>query len=86
MNLKHYEKAANLAIRKLRETKLRNGHPFMINTSELPSNEFYLEHPDGSINLTTICWKTYEYKIIKALNDKEIDALRKKLKFPKVEI
>lgn len=43
------ERTGNAAVKKLRITKLRNGHPFMINSEDLPGYQCYLEYPDGSI-------------------------------------
>jgi len=45
------EKVGNEAVQKLRLRKLRDGHPFMINSKDLRSNQCYLEYPDGSIQL-----------------------------------
>lgn len=85
MNLKRSEKAANQAIKKLRETKLRNGLSFMINSNELPSAQCYFEYPDGSINIVTICRKIYDFQVLKELTVIEANSLRKKLKLPEIK-
>ena len=55
--LTRMEEKGTAAVRKLRIQKLLNGHPFMINSKELISNQGYLEYPDGTIKLVSITYK-----------------------------
>lgn len=50
----YIEKSGTDAVRALRILKLENGLPFMINDPELPSNQCYLEYPDGKIILVIL--------------------------------
>ena len=67
------------AVRMLRKTKHKLGHPFMINLNSLPRGQFYLEYPDGSITLSTINFENYQYHTIHQLNTAEITALKTSL-------
>ena len=80
MKRKQLEQSALLAIQLLRKNKLEKGHPFMINTDELPLGQCYLEYPDGSIKIVTIDRKIYDFKIISVLSVEENNSLRRKLK------
>ena len=71
-------KAGTNAVKRLRLKKLKSGHPFMINSSELPSGQCYLEYPDGKINLVTISADGREFILIKELSVLESNKLRKK--------
>lgn len=66
------------AVRKLRENKLKNGHPFMINSSSLPSNQAFLEYPNGSIAIVEIYKSGFDFVIVKQLNPTEINSVRLK--------
>ncbi|MES2773912.1 MAG: hypothetical protein V4722_06995 [Bacteroidota bacterium] len=76
--IQEIEKAGNEAIKRLRSSKLKNGHPFMINSNELPTNQCYLEYPDGSIALVTIIKPAMDFTVIHKLNKTEEAALRQK--------
>ena len=80
MKRKQLEQSALLAIQLLRKNKLEKGHPFMINTDELPLGQCYLEYPDGSIKIVTIDRKINDFKIISVLSVEENNSLRRKLK------
>jgi hypothetical protein len=80
MKLKQLEKSGILAVKLLRRTKLNLGHPFMINTNALPTDQCYLEYPNGSITLVTISRKNNDFKIIEKLTPQQCDSLRKKYK------
>ena len=67
------------AVQMLRKQKHKLGHPFMINLNSLPSGQFYLEYPDGSITLSTINFDNYEYETIQHLSYAEIKALKNSL-------
>lgn len=82
-DLKKIEKAGFLAVLELRRNKLSMGFPFMINTSDLPSTQFYLEYPDGYIKIAAIRDDKLDYKILTELTMEESDNLRKKYKLPK---
>lgn len=64
------------AVKKLREQKLRNGLPFMINVDELSSDQCYLEYPNGSIKLINIVPTSREINIIRELSPLEANNLR----------
>ncbi len=71
----------SIVVKKLRDQKLRDGLPFMINVNELSSNECYLEYPNGEIKLISIAPSSREFKIIKELNTSDANNLRKRLNF-----
>jgi hypothetical protein len=64
MKIKQLEKSAIQAVRILRESKLKNGLPFMINSENLPSDQCYLEYPNGSITLVSLSRKSSDFEII----------------------
>jgi hypothetical protein len=68
----------NEAVQKLRLQKLRSGHPFMINSKELESNQCYLEYPDGSIQLVFLKNAAKEFTVIRTLSPAEELSLRKR--------
>jgi hypothetical protein len=80
MKRKRLEKAARLAIQNLRRNKLKLGFPFMINTHLLPSDQCYMEYPDGTIKLVTIDRDNRDFKVISELSSEECNYLRRKFK------
>ena len=70
------EKKGNEAVQKLRLQKLRSGHPFMINSKDLESNQCYLEYPDGSIQLVFLKNAAREFTVIRTLSPSEEASLR----------
>jgi hypothetical protein len=80
MTIKIQEKSASNAIKNLRQSKLKNGLPFMINSDSLPSNQCYLEYPDGKIALVFLCRKISDFKTITNYSSEESDLIRKKFK------
>ena len=68
-------------VRQLRNQKLHNGQPFMINTKEVNPNECYLEYPDGSIKLVVIQENKKDFSVIRELTKSEAHHLRKRLNF-----
>jgi hypothetical protein len=70
--------ASTDAVRRLRLQKLKSGHPFMINSRDLPSGECYLEYPDGAIKLVAISDNGRNFILIRELSSAEIQKLRKK--------
>lgn len=76
------EKIGNEAVQELRLEKLRSGHPFMINSKELESNQCYLEYPDGRILLVFLKNAAREFTVIRTLSLAEAEVLREKYGFP----
>lgn len=77
-NFDAIEKVGTDAVKQLRIDKLTNGLPFMINSKELPSNECYIEYPDGHISLVTLSNSRRDFREIRSLSKMEAAALRKK--------
>jgi hypothetical protein len=77
-DLKYTGCAGTDAVKKLRVVKLRQGHPFMINSRELPDGQCYLEYPTGSIVLATLSKSSRDFIILRELSALEIVTLRKK--------
>ena len=80
MKIKQLEKSGKRAVRMLRRNKLNMGLPFMINSHTLPSGQCYLEYPNGSIFIVTICRKNSDFKVISELSSEEGRSIRKKYK------
>ena len=78
MKIKQLEKYGIEAIKNLRDTKFKNGQPFMINSNDLPSDQCYLEYPNGSIVLVKLCRKTSDFKVISNYSGEEQTTIRKK--------
>ena len=81
MELRTIGKKGTEAVKKLRLQKLINGHPFMINSNDLISNQCYLEYPDGSIKLVTIKKNARDFNIIRELSTTEANTLRIRYNF-----
>ncbi|MBV4360573.1 hypothetical protein [Pinibacter aurantiacus] len=73
------------AVKKLREQKLRNGLPFMINVEELSSNQCYLEYPNGSIKLITVMPSSRDIDVIRELSPVEANYLRSRFHFSSIK-
>lgn len=71
------EERARLAILELRQTKHKNGYPFMINSTTLPNNQCWLEYPNGHIHLVTLSKSRMDFDIIRILSIEESDSIRK---------
>jgi hypothetical protein len=80
--LQTIEEKGNDGVRKLRLQKLAKGHPFMINSRDLPENQCYLEYPNGDIKLVSLKKEGKEFVIIQLLSPAEAQALRKRYHFP----
>jgi hypothetical protein len=78
----HIEKSGTDAVRALRIRKLGKGLPFMINDSELPSNQCYLEYPDGKIILVKLVQHARDFTPLRVLTDCEIHQIRVKYDLP----
>lgn len=83
MTRKQLEKAGRNALMQVRKNKFRMGFPFMINTNDLPSKQFYLEYADGHIKLAVIKEDKLDYKILAELTIMESDKIRKNIKLSK---
>ena len=84
MRIKRVSVSRNsIVVRKLRDQKLRNGIPFMINVKELSSHQCYLEYPDGVIKLVSVVSTSREINVVKVLNTSDANSLRKRLNFSK---
>lgn len=77
MKGKKLERSGLLAIQLLRKTKLKQGHPFMINSSTLPVDQCYLEFPDGTIQLVTLNRKKKDFEIVRDLSAEEQTSIKK---------
>lgn len=79
MKRKKLEQSGLLAIQLLRRNKLKHGHPFMINSHKLPDDQCYLEYPDGSIQLVTMCRSKKDFEVIRELSTEEQTSIRNML-------
>jgi hypothetical protein len=79
--VKATSKIGTVSVRKLREQKLRNGLPFMINVKELSTDQCYLEFPDGSIKLMAVTHATTNMNVIRELTTAEASELRGRFHF-----
>jgi hypothetical protein len=73
------QKLANIghaALMKVRQSKLKRGKPFMINSPDLPSYQCYLEYADGTIKIVQINDAGNDFKIIRDLSADEVARLR----------
>jgi hypothetical protein len=74
------EEIGTNAVKKLRKDKFLKGHPFMINSNELPSNQCYLEYPNGEIKLVALSSSTRDFTILRELTLIESGSIREKYK------
>jgi len=82
--LQAIEKKGNEAVQELRVQKLRSGHPFMINSKDLPSNQCYLEFPDGTFQLVYLKNAAREFTVIRGLSIDEAESLRSRFRLPRL--
>ena len=75
--LKQLETSGRNAIRTLRENQFKLGEPFMINSKQLPTDQCYLEYPDGLITLVTLSKKESDLKVIATYSTEQSMAIRK---------
>lgn len=66
----------NIAVRNLRQMKLSNGRPFMINSKDLPTHQCYLEYPGGKISLMTLAPNNRDFILIRDLSNTEATKIR----------
>jgi hypothetical protein len=78
MSVRKLQNTGTEAIKKMRLDKLRNGIPFMINSKELPSNQAYLEYPDGGIVLVMLAKGSRHFTPVRSLSSSEIAIVRNK--------
>lgn len=78
-------KTGTIAVKRLREQKLKNGLPFMINDRALATNQCYMEYPGGNIKLVRIRHSTNEIMVERELSSGEANHLRKRLHFSDVK-
>lgn len=81
--LENLNRIGTNGVRDLRRQQLSSGLPFMINSSELSTNQCYLEFPNGSIKLVSINTSGNDFDTIRVLTSKEANALRQRYKIPK---
>lgn len=80
---KNHDVAVN-AVRRLRINKLRNGHPFLIYSRDLPSRYAYLEYPEGHIVLVTVKSGEHDFTSIRELTHEENIAIRNEFNLERV--
>jgi len=73
------------AVRRLRISKLRNGHPFLIYSKDLPTRQAYLEFPEGKILLVTVKVGEQEFTTLRELSKDENSAIRTELNLELVQ-
>lgn len=66
------------AVKRIRQQKLRDGQPFMINVRELPADQCYLEYPDGHISQVALVSASRDFTLIRQLSHSETGALRRR--------
>lgn len=71
------ENVGTAAVKRLRVKTLQNGHPFMINSNDLPSSQCYLEYPDGSISLVAISKSRIDFAFIRKLSFTESNLIKR---------
>jgi hypothetical protein len=74
--IQEIERNGTAAVKRLRMRKLQNGHPFMINSKDLPGNQCYLEYPNGSMVLVSILKSARDFTVIRKLSNLEKNAIR----------
>ncbi len=79
LKMEELEQLGSNAVRQLRINKFKNGNPFMINSKDLPIDQFYLEYPTGKIILASFSSGSHDFITIRELTDHESEALRHKL-------
>lgn len=70
------ENIGTAAVRRLRDSKLSAGKPFMINSDELPSGQSYLEYPDGTVCIVEVSADSRSFVILDTLAAPVADAVR----------
>ena len=78
MKIKKLEKSGMLAIKNLRESKFKLGLPFMINSIMLPSDQCYMEYPDGSVIHVKLSRRHNDFKVISEFTPQQGLEIRRK--------
>ena len=78
--LQNISEKGNFAVRQLRQQKFRAGQPFMIYSKELPTDQIYLELPNGVIHVARIKKGERDFLVLRDLNQGEANSLRIKYK------
>jgi hypothetical protein len=75
---KELERLGTDAVRRLRINKLKEGHPFMISSKDLPIDQCYFEYANGKIILVSFTSGSHDFTTLRELTDQESAALRYK--------
>lgn len=78
-SLTEIEKKAQIAVKKLRIETLESGAPFMIYDKNLPKGKYYLEYPDGRMDIVTISRKLNDYVVEEKLKPGQAELIRSQL-------
>jgi hypothetical protein len=77
--LTEIEKRAQVAVNKLRKETLEKGESFMIYNKDLPKGKYYMEYPDGRMNVVSISRKINDFVIEEAVKPKQADLIRSRI-------
>ena len=66
------------AVQRLRRQKLSGGFAFMVYSKDLPTNQCYLEYPDGLIRIVTTSKNNRDIAVVRDLSASEISNIRAK--------
>jgi hypothetical protein len=75
-DLEVLENIGTAAVMQLRKDKLAAGKSFMINSSDLPAKQSYMEYPDGSICIVAIAPDERSFTTVRKLSHAEAKAMR----------
>lgn len=70
------ENIGTAAVKRLRNSKLSAGKPFMINSDELPSGQSYLEYPNGKVYIVEVSADSRSFVVLDTLSAHEGDSVR----------
>jgi len=70
------ENIGTAAVKRLRNSKLSAGKPFMINSDELPSGQSYLEYPDGKVCIVQVSTDSHSFAVLDTLDTQQADSVR----------
>jgi hypothetical protein len=74
--IEELEQLGTDAVRELRRNRLKRGLPFMISSRSLPSDQSYLEFPEGRIVLVTYTRNAKDFTELRELSHQEIIRIR----------
>lgn len=77
--IQKFEQIGHKAVLRTRMDKLKRGRPFMINSSDLPSYQCYMEYADGKITIEQINESGNDFKTVRELSTREVAQLRNSL-------